>query len=345
MRGITALFGASGSGKTTVLRCMAGLQRLRGRLTVGPDVWQDDSTNIFRKAHRRPVGYVFQEASLFPHLSVRRNLLFGARRGTPDHANGSLDFDDIVALLDVGHLLDRSPAALSGGERQRVAVGRALLSQPRLLLMDEPLSALDRSTKDELLPYFETLHQELSIPILYVSHDIGEVVQLADRMVVLAGGRTVAEGPIVDILERLDLQPATGRFEASVVLTARVSAQDATYHLTRLDHHGQIVTIPSVDVPVGEEVRLRVRARDVALSNEKPSAMSIRNIFAGTVVEVREEPDTAFAETLVDIGGGRLRARITREAVADLALAPGNPVYALVKSISFDRRTLGQHAP
>lgn len=345
MHGITALFGASGSGKTTVLRCMAGLQRLRGRLTVGPDTWQDDSTKTFRKAHRRPVGYVFQEASLFPHLSVRKNLLYGARGGRPAQPDGSFGYDDIVALLDVGHLLDRSPAGLSGGERQRVAVGRALLSQPRLLLMDEPLSALDRSTKDELLPYFETLHRELSIPILYVSHDIGEVVQLADRMVVLAAGRTIAEGPIVDILERLDLQPATGRFEASVLLSAWVREQDRSFNLTRLDHHGQTVTIPSVDVPVGEEVRLRVRARDVALSTEKPAAMSIRNVFAGTIVEIREEPETAFAETLVDIGGGRLRARITRESVADLALAPGKPVYALVKSISFDRRTLSQRAP
>ena len=342
MQGITALFGPSGCGKTTILRCMAGLQRLAGNLTVGQEAWQNDDTNTFKKAHHRPVGYVFQEASLFQHLSVRNNLLYGARRTKAEAATGTLSFDSIVDLLDIGQLLDRPPAALSGGERQRVAVGRALLSQPRLLLMDEPLSALDRQTKDEILPYFETLHQELAIPIVYVSHDIAEVAQLADRMVVLAQGRKVAEGPLVEILERLDLQPATGRFEASVVLTARVAEQDSTYNLTRLDHHGQTFTVPAADLPIGEEVRLRVRARDVALSIEKPGAMSIRNIFSGTVVEIREEPATAFAETLVDIGGGRLRARVTREAVADLSLEVGKPVYALVKSVSFDRRTLAQ---
>lgn len=345
MQGVTALFGPSGCGKTMILRCMAGLDRMAGRLSVGQEVWQDDTTQIFRKTHHRPVGYVFQEASLFPHLSVRNNLLYGMRRSKPQAAKGTLGFDDIVALLDVGHLLDRSPVALSGGERQRIAVGRALLSQPRLLLMDEPLSALDRQTKDELLPYFEMLHQELSIPILYVSHDIAEVVQLADRMIVLARGHKVAEGPLVEILERLDLHPATGRFEAGVVLTARITAQDSAFHLTRLDHHGQTFTIPAVDLPIGEEVRLRVRARDVALSTEKPVAMSIRNVFMGKILEVREEPGTAFAETLVDIGGGRLRARITRAAVADLSLGTGKPVYALVKSISFDRRSLSQHAP
>lgn len=340
MQGITALFGPSGSGKTTVLRCVAGLDRMAGRLKVGDSVWQDDTGGMFRPPHRRPIGYVFQEASLFPHLSVRNNLLYGARRAKtgPD----ALAFDDVVSLLDVPHLLDRTPGTLSSGERQRIAVGRALLSQPRLLLMDEPLAALDRQTKDELLPYFEALHRELTLPILYVSHDIAEVAQLADRMVVLSAGRKVADGPLVEILERLDLQPATGRFEAGVVLTARVMDQDSEFHLTTLDHHGQPFTIPAVDIPRGEEVRVRVRARDVALSTQWPEGMSIRNVFAGTVVEIREEPGTAFAETLVDIGGGRLRARSTRAAVADLALETGKPVYALVKSISFDRRTLGQ---
>lgn len=344
MKGITALFGPSGCGKTTILRCMSGLHRLAGRLTVGDETWQDDGTGTFRKPHQRPVGYVFQEASLFPHLSVRKNLLYGARRAKWNDAGQALDLGDIVELLGIGHLLDRAPTALSGGECQRVAVGRALLSQPRLLLMDEPLSALDRMTKDEILPYFEALHKELSIPILYVSHDIGEVAQLADRMILLSEGRKVAEGPIFSILERLDLQPATGRFEAGVVLTARVTYQDTTYRLTRLDHHGQPITIPFVEVSVGDEVRLRVRARDVALTTHKPHAMSIRNVFPGTIVEIREEPGTAFAETLVDIGGGRLRARITREAVADLLLEVGMPVFALVKSISFDRRTLAKKA-
>jgi len=342
MRGITALFGPSGSGKTTILRCLAGLDRMAGRLSVGQEVWQDDDAGLFRRTHQRSIGYVFQEASLFPHLSARKNLTYGMRHERP--STEALTFDEIVSLLDVGHLLDRDPSTLSGGERQRIAVGRALLSQPRLLLMDEPLSALDRQTKDELLPYFEMLHRQLTLPILYVSHDIAEVSQLADRMVVLADGRKIAEGSLVDILERLDLQPATGRFEAGVVLIARVISQDKAFNLTRLDHHGQTFSIPAVDLQIGEEVRLRVRARDVALSTESPTGMSIRNVFAGTIVELREEPGTAFAETLVDIGGGRLRARITREAASDLSLKIGRPVFALVKSISFDRRSLGQKA-
>ncbi len=340
MQGITALFGPSGCGKTTILRCMAGLHRLDGHMIVGHDCWQNDDTNLFRAPHKRPVGYVFQEASLFAHLSVRKNLLYGARRAARNGDTRTLHFDDIVTLLEVSHLLDRSPADLSGGERQRVAVGRALLSQPELLLMDEPLSALDRMTKEEILPYFDTLHKELAIPILYVSHDIAEVVQLADRMIVLSEGRKVADGPIVDILERLDLQPATGRFEAGVVLTARVIDQDSKFHLTHLDHHGQSITVPATDVRIGDDVRLRIRARDVALATQRPGAMSIRNIFEGTIVEIREEPGTAFAETLVDIGGGRLRARITREAAADLSLEVGKPVFALVKSISFDGRSV-----
>ena len=341
MQGITALFGASGCGKTTILRCMAGLQRLSGRLTVGRESWQDDTAGLFRKPHKRPVGYVFQEASLFPHLSVRKNLSYGSRRAARNGASNALNADDVIDLLGIGHLLERSPRDLSGGERQRVAVGRALLSHPQLLLMDEPLSALDRMTKEEILPYFEALQENLSIPIVYVSHDIGEVTRLADRMVVLSSGRKVADGPIDDILERLDLGPATGRFEAGVVLNARIAGQDRAFNLTRLDHHGQSIVMPFVDRPLGEEVRLRIRARDVALATQKPEGISIRNILSGTVVEIIEERDTAFAETLVDVGGGRLRARITRQAVSDLGLEAGKPVFALIKSVTFDRRAVG----
>jgi len=342
MQGITGLFGASGCGKTTILRCMAGLTRLSGRLAVGDETWQDDTNGLFRRPHRRPVGYVFQEASLFPHLSVRNNLRYAARRSGSPAGDAAFE-SDVVKLLGIGDLLDRSPGGLSGGERQRVAVGRALLSRPRLLLMDEPLSALDRMTKDEILPYLEALHRNLSIPMIYVSHDIGEVARLADRMVVLSAGRKVAAGPVSDILERLDLGPATGRFEAGVILIARVAGHDTGYNLTRLDHHGQSISMPFVHMGVGEEVRIRIRARDVALTTRKPEAISIRNVLAGTVAEIVEEPGTAFAETLIDIGGGRLRSRITREAVDDLGLAVGIPVFALIKSVSFDRRSIGGH--
>jgi len=322
MTGTTALFGASGSGKTSLLRCIAGLNRMQGRLVVGDEVWQDDQRGIFRKTHQRKLGYVFQEASLFSHLSVKKNLLYGALRVKAQNRNvQQTHFDDVVELLGIEHLLGRATTGLSGGERQRVAVGRALLSDPHLLLMDEPLAALDRNTKQEILPYLERLPAELSIPVLYVSHDLSEVARLADRMVLLSSGSMVASGPLDTMLERLDLQPATGRFEASTILGAQVVSQDSEYLLTT------------------HSLRLRVRARDVTLATELPENISIRNALQGRVIEIRTEEGTAFAETLIDVGGGRLRARITRKAVADLSLKVGDPVYALIKSISFDRRT------
>lgn len=337
MRGITALFGPSGSGKTTVLRAVAGLSRLPGSLTVGGEAWQDDTSALHRPPHRRAVGYVFQEASLFPHLSVRRNLLYGARRS--DARAAVVSFDDAVSLLGLERLLERGPDRLSGGERQRVAIGRALLSAPRLLLMDEPLSALDEASRAEILATFERLHAELPIPALYVSHDLAEVARLADRMVVLSAGRVVAEGVVGQIMERLDLEPATGRFEAGVVLTARVSGHDATYQLTRLDLAGQPVSIPRVDIAAGEEVRLRIRARDVALATRPPDGISIRNRLAGRIVEIAATDSAPYAETLIEVAEGvRLRSRVTRESVAELGLAVGTPVYALVKTISFDGR-------
>ncbi len=345
MRGITAIFGPSGCGKTTVLRCMAGLSRMAGRLRVGEEVWQDDGTGVFRKPYERSVGYVFQEASLFPHLSVRKNLEYGAGRAGRSRPASVLRFDDVVELLGIAGLLERWPAALSGGERQRVAVGRALLSQPRLLLMDEPLSGLDHGAKEEILPYFEALHETLSIPILYVSHDLREVARLADTMVVLSAGKQVCDGPIQEILERLDLSPWDGDFETGVVLHARVAAQDREFRMTRLDHQGQLISIPAADLKLGEEVRLRIRSRDVALATAKPQGTSVRNILSGKITEIVEDPETAFAEVLVDIGGGRLRARITRDASAELGLAKGKPVYALIKSISFDRPTSSSRWP
>ena len=331
--GVTAVFGPSGSGKTTILRCIAGLQRLAGRFLIGGETWQDDGRGAFRAPHERRIGYVFQEASLFPHLPVRGNLLYGARRAGVAPA---LSFDAVVEMLRLGPLLERAPAALSGGERQRVAVGRALLSQPRLLLMDEPLSALDQGAREEIISCFEVLHRELSIPMLYVSHDLAEVARLADHLVVVAGGAKLADGPVGEILERLDLHPTAERFEAGVVLDARVAAHDRRYHLSRLRHHRQVITVPLVEAEVGETVRLRIRARDVALATRRPRAISIRNVLPGRVTEVREQPGTAYAEALVDIGGGRLRARVTREAAADLRLRAGTRVYALVKSISFE---------
>ena len=341
LRGTTALFGPSGCGKTTILRCIAGLTRLPGALRLGSEIWQDDATGRFVATHKRRVGYVFQEPSLFPHLRVRENLTFGYGRAGRSGEPPSLKIDEVVDLLGLGRLLDRMPDALSGGERQRVAIGRALLSQPQLLLMDEPLAALDRTSKDEILPYFDLLQQRFAFPILYVSHDIAEVSRLAERMVLINEGRQIAVGPVSEMLERLDLGPATGRFEAGVVVQGQIVGHDLEYHLTRVDHQGQTITVPLVDAAPGDLVRLRILARDVALATRRPEQISFRNILEGRIADLIAEPNTAFAETLVDIGGGRLRARLTREAVAELGLVVGAPVFAMVKTVSFGGRAIG----
>jgi molybdate transport system ATP-binding protein len=337
--GITAVFGASGSGKTTLLRAIAGLDSgVRGRIRFGTQVWQDDARRVFVPPHRRGVGYVFQDARLFAHLDVAANLRYAVRRARRE--SRAIDFDDVVDALDLGPLLDRQTAALSGGERQRVAIGRTLLARPQLLLMDEPLAALDVRRKAAILPYIERLPQTFGVPVLYVTHAIAEVAQISQWMVLLSDGRVSATGPVTELMERIDLYPMTGRFEAGVVLDARVTGHDAAYRLTDLDIAGQHVVMPALDLPVGGEVRLRIRARDVALATRKPDGISIRNVLAGTVAEVAEEAETAFAEVLVDLGGTHVRARLTRRSVADLALAPGRPVFALIKSVAIDRRMI-----
>lgn len=340
MRGITALFGPSGCGKTTILRCMAGLQNLPGCLAIGRDIWQDSDRRTFLKPHRRPVGYVLQEASLFPHLSVRGNLRFGLRRSGKRESDHALRFDDVVALLGIGPLLGRGTATLSGGERQRVAIGRALLSQPQLLLMDEPLAALDSMTKDEIIPYLETLQKTLHMPMVYVSHDIAEVARLADRIVVLSNGRKIADGPVTTVWEKLDLQSAIDRAEAGVILAVRVVRHDTAFRLTYLDHHGQELAIPMVDRAPGSTLRIRILARDVSLAIERPSGISIRNVLAGIIRDIIEEPETAHAEVLIDLGGAVVRSSVTRASVAELNLAPGHAVFAMVKSIAFDKLSL-----
>ena len=342
LEGITALFGASGSGKTTLLRCIAGLEgSTDGSIEYAGEVWQ--APGRFVPTERRGVGYVFQDARLFSHLSVEGNLRFADKRSraaTQAESRSAIGFSEVVDALDLEPLLSRRVAALSGGERQRVAIGRTLLARPRLLLMDEPLAALDLKRKAGILPYIERLPGAFNIPILYVTHALEEVARLARSMVVLDGGTKQSAGPVEEVFERLDLHEVTGRFEAGVLLTARVVAHDAHFQLTTLDHHGQIITMPLAPTEVGEQLRLRVRARDVALATTRPEGISVRNIVEGVVEQIVEEPRAAFAEALVDIGGARLRARITRAAVADLRLREGTPVFALIKSIAFDRRAL-----
>jgi molybdate transport system ATP-binding protein len=335
MHGITALFGPSGSGKTTVLRCISGLVRLSGKLTVGGEPWQDGS-RIFRQPYDRPIGYVFQEPSLFPHFSVRRNLLYGRTRALNAGASEEIRFDDVVGLMAIGHLLDRTATALSGGERQRVAIGRALLSQPRLLLMDEPLSSLDQKNKEEILPFFEALHDTLSIPILYVSHDFSEVERLADSLVLLADGKVVASGPLVQLLADGRL-PITHRFAAASVIEAYVNDYDSRYSLTEMRVHGETLLVPGHVGEAGKPRRVRIAAADVSLSPDRPSQTSILNVLAVRVQDIHPIDD-AQVNILISIGHGHggpaLLARISRRAYETLHFSPGQNVYAQVKAVS-----------
>jgi molybdate transport system ATP-binding protein len=338
-RGVTGIFGASGSGKTTLLRCMAGLAHAaEGFFAIGGEVWQDDTRRCFLPPHERSCGYVFQEASLFPHLSVRQNLLYGFRR-VPEVLR-KVPFDEAVAMLDLAPLLDRRPAGLSGGERQRVAIGRAVLSSPRLLLMDEPIASLDTSRKAEVLYYIERLRDQLAIPILYVSHAIDEVVRLADTMAVMSAGKVLACGTVTTLASRLDLRPYLGRFEAGTVIETTVLAQDLTYGLATLRFDGGELQAPDVESLVGERLRVRIRARDVSLSLSRPSDASFLNILVGTVREIGlgEGPSV---DVSVVVGSAIVVARITRKSVDALRLEAGKPVYALVKSVAIDRHSVG----
>jgi len=335
LEGFTALFGPSGGGKSTLLRVIAGFEAAKGRIALGNEVWLDSGSRVSLPAHRRPVGFMFQDARLFPHLSVAGNLRYALKRR---HQQGAgVSFDDVVAALDLAPLLDRRVGALSGGERQRVALGRTLLTNPRLLLLDEPLSALDAARKADILPYLEDLPRRFGIPTIYVTHSVEEVARLCDRTMVMADGRIHAVGPTEEILERLDLTPLMGAFEAGVVIEGRIAGHNAAYHLTHIDLGGQTLTVPAQGaLPVGRAVRLRIRARDVALSSRAPEELSIQNALKGTIAVVATEPNSAFAEVVIDLGGPHLRSRITRKAADEMGLSPGMGVYALVKSASFD---------
>ncbi|MHC0054436.1 molybdenum ABC transporter ATP-binding protein [Actibacterium sp. D379-3] len=338
LSGITALFGPSGAGKSTLLRVIAGLERgAVGRVGFDGALWQDSAARVFVPPHRRGAGLVFQDARLFSHLNVAGNLRYAARRSA---GAGAITEAAVIEALDLAPLLARRPAALSGGERQRAAIGRALLARPRLMLMDEPLSGLDMRRKAQILPYIARLPQAFGLPVLYVTHAIDEVTRIADAMIALNGGRVVAAGPLAETFARLDLVAGGSRFEAGVILTARVTGQDAAYHLTRLTVGGQPLTMPAAQIAPGTAVQLRVRARDVLLATERPRGLSAQNILAGTVREILTEPDTAFAEVFVTVGEQVVRARVTRAAVAQLGLAAGQPVFAVLKAISFDRRAL-----
>lgn len=328
-RGVTAIFGPSGCGKTTLLRAIAGLEAVdSGYLKIGDDVWHDEHRCL--APHERPLGYVFQETCLFPHLSVRRNLNYGYRRCTD--ARKRIGFDDAVELLGIGPLLDRDPDGLSGGERQRVAIARALLTSPRLLLLDEPLTALDARSKAGILPYLERLHAELDMPVLYVSHAADEVARLADHMVLMEAGRVLAAGPIQTLLTRFDL-PLAQSTEAEAIVDASVAAHDDEFGLTCVDFPGGRFNVLRRDLPIGRPVRLRILARDVSLTLEHQSGTSILNVFPATVEALFETGDARVIVRL-NIGGTPILAQITRKSAVALAIAPGQQLFAQIKSVA-----------
>jgi molybdate transport system ATP-binding protein len=335
--GVTALFGRSGAGKTTIVKAIAGLVRPeRGRIELAGTVLFDSGAAIDLPARTRRIGYVFQDARLFPHMDVRANLAYGGRFAP--RRPGQDEWRNVVALLGLEALLDRRPRALSGGERQRVAIARALLSHPEALLMDEPLASLDSRRRAEILPYLDRLAGEARIPIVYVSHALDEVTRLAGAMVVISDGHVAAAGRVEDVMGRTDLYPHTGRHEAGSVLTATIEGHDERYSLTRLDLAGSILKIPRIEGNIGGTVRLRVRARDVALAIRRPSGISVRNMIVGTIASIERDPDGPYVEVGVEIGPAILRARVTGEAADDLKLAKGRKVIALVKTIAVERR-------
>ncbi|WP_293995638.1 molybdenum ABC transporter ATP-binding protein [Sphaerotilus sp.] len=332
-RGVSALFGPSGCGKTTLLRALAGLERAAGRVVLDGEVWQDDPASVFMPTHQRPIGYVIQEAALFPHLDVRRNLDYGQRRIAPTERRIALD--QAVDLLGIGALMDRRPATLSGGERQRVAIARALATSPRLLLMDEPLAALDAARKAEILPYLERLHREMALPIVYVTHALDEVARLADHLVLLQAGRVLAEGAATALFARTDL-PLGRQDEAGVVLEAVVVEHDVPYGLTRIAVPGGSLWLGAIDRPPGAAVRVRVLARDVSMAREAPQHSSILNVLPVILERLDGEGNTVLLRLRLGEAPAAttLLARITRRSAEVLGLHPGDHLHAQVKGVA-----------
>mgnify|MGYP001582694072 FL=1 len=333
-QGVTALFGPSGCGKTSLLRVIAGHEpNATGQVHWDSEQWQG---NRFLPPHLRRAGYVFQDARLFAHLNVEANLRFAEKRA----GAGDILRQDVVEGLGIGRLLGRSVADLSGGERQRVSIARSLLSQPCLMLMDEPLAALDYRAKAGILPLIQSLPQRFGVPVIYVTHALDEVAQVADQVVTMKEGRVIAQGPTAEMLERPDMQGLSGRFEAGSILEGVINGHDHTLFLTQIDVGGLPFEMPYLEAPIGTRLRIRVRARDVTLAIKRPEGISTRNILAGKVMRLMPEENTAFTEVLVDLGPTRVQARVTQAAVLDLNLVEGGEVFALIKSVSFDRRAL-----
>ncbi|MFB9948512.1 molybdenum ABC transporter ATP-binding protein [Rhizobium puerariae] len=332
--GVTALFGRSGSGKTSLVRVIAGLSRPdHGRLMVDGDVLLDTENRIFAPKHRRRFGYVFQEGRLFPHLSVRQNLAYG--RWFAPGAAPAENFDRIVDLLGIGALLDRRPGKLSGGEKQRVAIGRALLSAPRLLLMDEPLAALDDERKAEILPYLERLRDETSTPIVYVSHSVAEVARLADKVVMMKDGRVEATGTPSEILSGSAFL-SSDRRDAGAVLAGTVEAVDIAHRLATIRLSAMRIVVPNAHVEAGRTVRVHIPERDVMVATIRPECLSALNLLEGHVAAI--EPDgEGMMRIRIRCGGDMVLARITALSVERLDLKLGKPVFAVIKTVALER--------
>ena len=338
---LTAIFGASGSGKTTLVNVIAGLIRPQhARVIVAGCVLTDTGSGINVPPHRRRIGYVFQDARLFPHMSVAGNLGFGAWFAPRSERYASRK--QILELLGIGHLQDRRPGDLSGGEKQRVAIGRALLASPRLLLMDEPLASLDQRRKDEIMPFLERLRDETGIPIVYVSHSVAEVMRLASDVAVLSEGRLQAFGPAGEIAQRLDLIPAEEREEAGAIIEMTIAAHEEAFGMTRLTSVAGDVFVPGFPGSPGAPARVRIRARDVMLATEEPRNISALNILRGTVTAIGDAGPSSVNVTL-DCGGAAVLARITRKSAQGLGLAPGRAAFAVVKAVSVSGPGLDAH--
>lgn len=343
--GITAIFGRSGSGKTTIIQMVAGtLKPDTGHITVGDEIFVDTARGIDLPIEKRHVGYVFQDSRLFPHMSVESNLRYGLRR-----ARGRkeiIDLPSVVELLGIGHLLKRRPHTLSGGEKQRVAIGRALLSQPRLLLMDEPLASLDEMRKREILPYLERLRDDLRLPILYVSHSIEEVVRLSDTMAAVHEGKVVASGPLGEVFTRPEALPVLGRFDVGSVFDCHVSTHAPELFLSTITFPEGQLRVPMVDLPEGAPVRARIRARDVAISLSRPDGVSITNHLHGTITGLRRE-EGPYVNVEITLPrpdetaekARSLHALITAESAERLALKEGMPIWAMIKAVAVDSRS------
>lgn len=334
-RGITALFGASGSGKTSVVNAIAGLLKPdAGAIRIGDETLFDGARKIDIPAEARRIGYVFQDSRLFPHMNVRDNLLYGERRSR-DVTTASR-YDDIVELLGIAPLLTRVPYGLSGGERQRVALGRALLARPRLLLMDEPLASLDDARKDEVLPYLDRLHSATGTPIIYVSHSAAEVTRLADHLVLMAQGRVSAAGPLHELATRLDLWGALGAAFTGAILDGEIVAHDSERKLTKIGTSAGAFQAPAIDAALGTKLRLRIPARDVVLATTPPTGLSVQNILKGTLAEISND-DHGRTRVRVTVAHAPILAELTTDAARRLGLAQGAEIYVLIKSVGFER--------